>query len=363
MKNERAVFRFFFAMMAFMRRANVLPLFFIFCFFSGVPVLHAKDLVLVPVPALSSDQYTILSNYASSADGTIEGAGGKIRISYAAGMPLHGYVAIMSDDWNYNPADMYSFQLPAAEDGIAIVDLTALTTWTPSKHRYYLSFLTTAENSDAQFKEMALLQPTAVETIGAAFRHFLTLEPYWVSSAHLLRGYRVLNTPFVNIEAFILLVTVFLIFVLKRFRNISSLFSVLLVLSFFYTARFTTDFTILSIRHLHEWFTVHTYAQAGDLYSVADLLKTESKKSSQPLAVSVCFSSTDYYAKLLRYLVYPMPVTMTGTLLPATTHVVVSHDLQWSESGSILHCGGIHQKAAKIKSFSDGTLLYSITRD
>ncbi len=326
----------------------------------AMPALAAETSI-TPVQTLSSDQYTILSQYQESADGTVEGAGARLRIVYSSSVPLNGYIAILDAQGSYNPANMDSFALSADRDGRAILDLRVLPGWTPFTHQYYLSFLSSASQTDTQFSDMTVVPGTFLDTIAAGFIHFSARESYWVSSAHFLHGYNIYGYSFAAMLGCLMIVSVFVVMLWKRSQGIPVVISVLIVGFLVYDARVAVDLTRLSVAHLHEWLTQGTYSQAGDLYTVANALKKEIKMSKKPAAVSVCFSSTDYYAKLLRYEMYPIPVALTGTLLPQTTHVVVTHDLHATESGGILHCGGIDHAARLVESFPDGTKLYSLT--
>lgn len=327
---------------------------------AATPVFAAETSV-TPIQSLSSDQYTILSQYQESADGTVEGAGARLRIRYSSSAPLNGYIAILDASGSYNPANMDSFPLFADRDGTAILDLRVLPGWTPFTHQYYLSFLSSASQTDTQFSNMTVVPGTFLDTIAAGFLHFSVRESYWVSSAHFLHGYNIYGYSFAGMLGCLMIVSALVVVLWKRSLGIPVVITILIVGFLVYDARMAIDLTRLSVAHLHEWITQGTYSQAGDLYTVADRLKKEVEMSKKPAAISVCFSSTDYYAKLLRYEMYPIPVALTGTLLPQTTHVVVSHDLHAIASGGVLHCGGINHAANLVASYPDGTKLYSLT--
>lgn len=331
-------------------------------FLSGFSLAHAAETHIRPSRALSSDQYTILAGYQESADGTVVGRGAFLKIVYSSSIELNGYVAIMHDDATYNPAEMNSFTLPADSDGTAIIDLRTLPTWTPGTHIFYLSFLSSSAQTDTQFKEMTLIAPQFTDTISAAFSHLFAVEPYWVSSAHLLRGYSMLHVSFSLILGIILVLLTVIVILRKRSASIPLILTWLLLFSFFYSTRVAADLAIHTVAHIKDWSTSHTYAQAGDLYSAAEVLKKDIEARGTPASVSVCFSSTDYYAKLLRYLLYPVPVILEGKLTPDTTHVLVTHDLDWDETDGVLRCGSINAPVTLIQSFPDGSVLYSITR-
>jgi hypothetical protein len=313
-----------------------------------------------PTLALSSDQYHALSTYKEYAQGIIDGNGAKLTIGYTSSIPLNAYIAVIEDNGTYNPADLYQFALPAAHAGAVIVDLTALSTWSPGSHSYSLSFLSDAEHTDATFNEMTFVPGGVADTVGAATKGIFQIEPFWVSSAHILRGYRILDVPFsIILGCTAILVAVMLLVWKRKTSGIAIALMVMLVGIFLYDIRFVGDLTIFSVDHTKHWLTDGTYGEAQDLYTAASMVKEEAKKGHAG-SISVCFDSTDYYAKLLRYFVYPMHVTMTGALKADTAQVLVTHKLTWSYDGNILHCDSINAPATLVKDFADGSHLYLI---
>lgn len=319
----------------------------------------AADAAIRPALALSSDQYHILASYKEYSQGFIQGNGSTLKIAYHAGLPLTAYIAIVNADGTYNPADLYEFALPAANQQSVTVDLTALTTWSPGTHSYFLSFLSNTEHTDASFSEMTFMPGGAGDVIRAAAFDFVQIEPYWVSSAHLLRGYRILNVPFAVVLGGIVLFLCLVFIAWKHGRAAPLVLMTMLTGVLLYDIRFTADLTVWSADHLRQWTMHHEYGEAQDIYSAADTVKDAASKTPSA-AVSVCFDSTDYYAKLLRYLVYPVPVTMTGTLKTTTTQVLVTHKINWTYQNGALHCGAIDAPAVLMKDFPDGSHLYSV---
>lgn len=324
-------------------------------------VAYADEFHIIPEPALSSDQFSILSQYKQFSEGQVEGAGPHLKITYSSSIALNAYVAILYDDDTYNPADLYHFTVPATKDGTVIIDLSALTTWTPFHHRYYLSFLSNEELTDTQFTDMVILPGHISDLIRAVFTHILKEEPFWVSSMHLLRGYKILNVSFTLILGVALCIAATVLLLHKRSCSIPSVLILLLIGYLAYDIRMSVDLAVRTALHLKEWTSLHTYGEARDIYSVADALKKDAAMRPTPSAASICFDSTDYYAKLIRYLAYPIPVTLTGSQLPVTTHVIATHSLTWTDSGGILRCGGINHPAKRVREFDDGSVLFSLT--
>lgn len=342
-----------------MKRAFLLPLFSLFLW-AFTSLAHAETFSIIPEPALSTDQFVTLTSYKESSDGTVTGAGRFLTIQYTSSFLLHGYVAILHEDLTYNPADMYNFTLPATKDGLARIDLGQLTTWTPSAHQYYLSFLSDAEKTDTQFGQMSIEPASFSDTVSAGIGHFFTAEPYWVSSMHMLRGYRIYTVSLSLILGTFLLFLLVGATIVKRGFRPELLLGIIVCTLLFYSARVTTDLGLMSAKHLSTWTQNHTFAQSGDLHTIAKAVQKQAALDSRPPHVSVCFSSTDYYAKLLRYLVYPIPVHMAGDILPETTQVLMTRHLQAKEENGIVHCDNINQALTKIQSFPDGSILYSV---
>lgn len=320
----------------------------------------AENMKIRPVLALSSDQSQILASYKEYSEGSVQGAGSRLQISYHSGSPLNGYIAIL-EGTTYNPANLYHFLLPADASGTATIDLTALTTWNPAVHSYYLNFLSDADRTDTEFTQMQFLQTTASDLIGASLQHLIQVEPYWISSAHLLRGYTILGIPFSILLELLTLIIIGIILLRKGTHAAAPVLCILIASTFFYALRFDIDLLVYTKRHLNEWWSNHTYGEARDLYSVSNALKGDIALHPEISAsVSVCFDSTDYYAKLIRYLLYPIPVSITGSIDHSSTHVLVTRKIDWKYDGGILTCGTSNRLARKIQSFDDGSVLFSI---
>ncbi len=340
-------------------KSILLPFSFFAVLLFAIPC-KAENVRIRPVLALSSDQSSILASYKEYSEGSVQGAGSKLRISYHSSSPLNGYIAIL-EGTTYNPANLYHFLLPADAGGTATIDLTALTTWNGSAHSYYLNFLSDADDTDAEFSQMQFLQTTAGDLIGASLQHLMQVEPYWISSAHFLRGYTILGIPFSILLELLTLIVIGIILLRKGTRALAPVLCILIASTFLYALRFDVDLLVYTERHLNEWWRKHTYGEARDLYSVSDALKNDIALHPETSAsVNVCFDSTDYYAKLVRYFLYPIPVSITGKQEDKMTHVLVTRKTQWSYDGTILHCGEINQRAKRIQTFNDGSALFSL---
>jgi hypothetical protein len=69
----------------------------------------------------------------------------------------------------------------------------------------------------------------------------------------------------------------------------------------------------------------------------------------------------NFYPKMLRYFLYPIPVSTELKDIPRATHVVVASKLQWSYDGKTLVCGAIAKPAKEIATFPDGSVLFAVT--
>ena len=320
----------------------------------------AETLMISPIPALSIEQVNNVGSYKKSAGGIIEGTGATLLVGYHSNVPLNTYIGILNNDGTYSQNDLYYFVLPKGSDMQANVDLTALTTWSPSLHRYTITFLSNDEQSDTAFTAMNFQSAGMWTTFRTAMRHLFFPEPFRVSAAHFLQGYRILGVPFSVIFGLFVFVAACCALILRGKRAVLTLLALCMLA---YGARFAIDLSVMTAKDLRSWVSLYRYGVASDTYIAAESLidDVHKRKIAHPHAIS-CFDSTDYFPKLIRYLAYPIPVELTGALLPGTTHVIVIRKFQWSYENGILQCGSIHQPAQKISSFDDDIAVFSLSQ-
>jgi hypothetical protein len=210
---------------------------------------------------------------------------------------------------------------------------------------------------------MEFLPTSGGDVVAAIIGQFMQPEPYWVSTIHLLRGYRILNIPFTLIAGLLLVIATGCVLMRMKRSGIPIVLAVLIASTLLYELRFAADLLAYTDRHLTEWWTHHTYAEQQDLFTVAQVIqKNIDADHDEHTQVSICFDSTDYYAKVFRYLLYPVPVSIVGGLNENVRYVAVTRKGDWSYENGMLQCGTINHRAEKIQSFNDGTVLFRIPK-
>ena len=319
----------------------------------------AETFVLQAEPALLRDNTAILAANRQSTEGIVEGPGDTLRIFYGSSVPLEGFLAPLLEGGSYNHGDMLYFHLPPSADGQALVDITAIPSWSPRHAAYFLTFVSASEETDAVFREITLSSDNSLPHLfGVILRHFFTPERFRVSSFHLLFGYRILNIPFTVMIGLLLFLAVGCVLYAKRASTalLPTGLATILCFLLLYQARFAVDLGVLSFRHLREWYGQHTYAQAGSMYAIAEEMPRDTQ------GIVVCFDSTDYDGKLLRYLLSPIPVYLANQSNRPFDRIYVSKKLDWSYEDGILTCGDVHAPAQLEQEFPDGSSLFSLTR-
>jgi hypothetical protein len=195
-----------------------------------------------------------------------------------------------------------------------------------------------------------------------ALRQLFTLEKFQVSVFHTLYGYRMIDVPVIPIIGGLLLVlSAFLLYRAKK-KDVfpAKAIGVVVVLLLVYQARFAVDLARHSYTHLASWYGNHRYEQADAAYAASELLVREQELyPRQSIFTYVCTADSDYYAKVLRYAVYPQGVTVAPTSQTRVTHVLVHH-AKASFDDDILVCGNFTGKARVIHTLPDGAVLYSL---
>lgn len=309
---------------------------------------------VVPVPALGAAVAEIARNAGQMAEGTIQGGGRWLRIAYRSDAPIAGFVVPFQGEAVYNPLDMLRFDLPA-EGTTVDVDLSVSPSWSAAPKTYLLMFSAPAGGTPPEISGIEILPATAGDSVGAAAAHALETESFVVSTYHRLRGYRVLGHDVLPVAFALLLLAVGFVVLRTKADAAVPLFGLALVAHVLFGARVDLDLARLTASHLAEWTSAGTYGEAGDTYALARDI-TELPTDAR---VAVCFDSTDYFAKLLRYLALPITVTI-GTGDPGATHVAVVRKIDWSYEAGRLRCGSIDAPATLLAEFPDGSRLFAL---
>lgn len=302
--------------------------------------------------------------YAST---TLKGQGSSLLLSYASAQPLQVYMIATKDDGSFVPTDFMHFVLPPGDPASARIDLTVSPGWSSGERRYLIHMLSPVADASASFYQADFIPATASQTLTAPVRHLFRPEPYTPGTFHALFGYRMSGTPVVVIFAITALFLCVLCLLIPTFRSVRMILTVLIAVQMLYALRFSIDLLRFSGQHLTEYHVRHsdgeaagTYDEAGYVYDTAAVIKNYTKNMSMLRGVFVCRDGTNFKEKLLRYLVYPLPVRSD---LPdfATIAVVTDKYKQgWTYEDGTLRCGELSRMAEKIKSYPDGTHIFHV---
>ncbi len=322
---------------------------------SGVAYAQSDVLRITPVPALGTEVANIARASEQMAEGTVVGGGRWLRVTYTSDAGLSGFVAPMLGA-QYNPVDMLRFDLPSADAASTVdVDLSASPSWNPTEKTYLIVLASPASETPPEVLGVEIL-PGGV--VGAFFRHFASPESFVISTYHQLRGYRILGIGLVPVLALLFALACVALMIRWKAAAFLPLLGLALTAQLLYGARVAVDQLRLSAVHAMEWSN-GTYGEAGSTYELAEAVR-ETAKEQPDMTLGVCFDSTDYFAKLLRYDLLPIPVVWTGNAIADATHVAVIRKIDWSYDDGRLRCGELNVPAALLEEFSDGSRLFSL---
>ncbi len=335
-------------------------LFLIGAIFLATPVAGFAEKEVHLTPTLELNQEDAARRLASPKTQTmqVEGAGAKLKITYSSSLPIDVDIAPMVKTSSFDPADLGHTTLPAGQYMVALIDLTVAPSWKPWGSRYYLAFFVNAQNVDAEMQEITVVPGGFGTIFKTAFRHLFEVEEYQVATPHALRGHRIIGFSLTFLTGLALILAVVVLFVRKKGSD--AILAACMMAVLFYSAVFGLDALRFTTDHLGEWWGQHTYAQAGSVYQVADELRAENERGHAVQGVYVCTTSTDYMTKVLRYLLYPTPVSIAAEQVNTSTHMLVTGIGDWSYENGLLHCGRIDGPATKVREFADGSVLFSV---
>ena len=336
-------------------------LFLIGALLLAAPVAAFAEQVML-TPSLELDQASIARRLSSPKTQTMQvrGAGAKLKIAYSSSLPIDIDLAPMVAGSSFDPADLGHTTLPAGKDMVAMIDLTVAPSWKPWGSTYYVAFFVHAEKIDAEMQEITVVPGGLGSVIGAAVHHLLEPEEYQVATPHALRGHRIIGVSLTLIVGLATLIA--LAYLLIRKREVRSMVLAGFIGLLFYSFWFGLDILRFTTGHVSAWEKDHTYAQAGSIYEVADELKAEDARGHAVKGVYVCTTSTDYMTKVLRYLLFPVHVSIAAEDVNSSTHMLITGIGDWTYTEGKLHCGRIDGPATKVREFADGSVLFSVYR-
>jgi hypothetical protein len=254
---------------------------------------------------------------------------------------------------------MLHFTLPPGELQDVTVDLTPTPGWSPFPQQYHLFFASPIGGQDAEIKAMTFLPWSFRSLLRAALRHLAIREVFQVSTFHALSGESVLGFSLAFLLGIAVVIAAVIFSVFRKQGSCALLALTIGCLA--YAAWFGVDLARFTTQNLTEWYGQGTYAKAGAVTGVAKTIRVEAAKSATPLFIEVCHDAMNFYPKMLRYFLYPIPVSTELKDIPRATHVVVASKLQWSYDGKTLVCGAIAKPAKEIATFPDGSVLFAVT--
>ncbi len=330
-------------------------------FIALVQPCSAAFLTITPTLDVTAEEARERTESAKQSDSLIEGQGDRLVITYSSPVRINVDLAPQRRGSGYDPAEMLHFTLPPGSQSQATVDLTPTPGWSPFHQTYYITFFSPAGGEKAQIHNFDFLSWRWGSLLRAAVGHLAIRDQYQVSTYHALRGYNILSFPLSVIIGLATVLAMLLLFLLRDRRALTAMIMTLSLGTLAYVAWFGIDLARFTATNLQEWYGEHTYSKAGSSEDLAQAIRGEAAKSSVPLFVYVCHDTTDFYTKMLRYFLYPIPVSMKPEDIARATHIVVAYKLQWRYDRGELTCGNATGPAKKIAAFVDGSVLYSST--
>lgn len=331
----------------------------------GIPINHALavDFSITPhIVDASSPVEEALARSQGHASTSIEGDGSSVVISYQSSTGVTVYVFPMHADHTYDPADAMYFDLSAGADNTATIDLTVSPGWHTGDSRYIVQILSPDKNPDVAFTDITFQPASWLQIILIPFAQFLRIEPFTPSTYHALRGYKFLGHAAVPVIAFMTIIVGCIVwFFYRKKYGIWPLVYILIIGHLVYGLRLVVDEYRFTQEHLTSWYTTQTYDEAESVFTIANSVQETAKTMQMPMHIFVCRDGTNFKEKLLRYMIYPISVSADALAAKKATHVILMNKLKWNIDNGILHCGDVSLPVKKMRDFSDGSILFSIT--
>lgn len=292
---------------------------------------------------------------------TIEGSGDRLEITYISPDPIALDIAPQRRGSSVDPAEILHVTLPAGEH-TAIVDITATPGWSPLRQAYVFWSFTTEKGAKAEISGIRFLPASYGSILNAALHHLSIRETYQVSLHHTLRGTMTLGWPFALPVGILTLVAAGVISRLRRRAFVLPALITLSIGALLFGAWSGIDLTRFTVSNLRDWYGKGIYSQAGSAALVSERFRKEARRSSDSPLLYVCHDKSDFYPKMLRYFLYPLPVSSKPEDVMHATHVIVARTLSWKYKEGLLTCGGLSGNAKKIAEFPDASVLFAAAR-
>ncbi len=331
--------------------------------FFAYPAIAAAQITIIPQLIDSSEPVmAALANNAGHASTTLTGRGRTLRLVYDSPETLEVYMVSVDKNGAFVPTDFMRFMLPAGKQAQALIDLSVSPGWSFGERKYLLHLLSPSADANASFYQADFLAPGVLSMLTVPAKHFLKPEPYTPGTFHALFGYRVLGLPVTVMAGFLAVIIVLLMFVTAGAKSAVATLSILIIAQLLYGLRFSADLLRFTREHLTSYYTEGIYDEAGSMHAVAALLRE--KTAARPeTSVYFCRDGTNFKEKLLRYFVYPLPVSAESDAAKRSMRVVVSGKYKegYTYEKNMLRCGEIDSFATLLGKFPDGTEIFSLT--
>lgn len=328
-------------------------------FIALVPPCRAVQLTIIPTLDLSQEEALARQASTEKADTLIEGKGKSLRILYSSAVRIDADLAILRGGASFDPTEILHFTLPAGKDMEATVDLTVTPGWSPFTRQWRLFLASPPSTTSIDIHTMEFVPSDPASVLRTIAGNVINREVFQVSTFHALRGYRILGFSLATILGIFTFAAAAVFLGLRSPRLAMTTFT---VGSLLYVGWFGIDLARFTAENLTTWLRDGVYNKAGAAAAVADALRSEAKNSPVPLFVYVCHDTTDFYAKVLRYMLYPTPVSVKAEDIPRTTHVLVAGKIAWNYRDGLLTCGNVTGAAHELAQFRDGAVLYASAR-
>lgn len=326
---------------------------------SVAPVCSAATIAVTPTADPTPEQVAARAASALQSTTTVTGRGDRMVIRYSSPVRIDMDLAPQRRGSGRDPSEIVFFTLPPGADNEATVDLTATPGWSPLSQTFYLDFFSPKGGDQAEVKSITFLPVQWGTLARVLWKNLLTREHFQVATFHALRGPGIFGYPLAVFVGVGVLLAAAIVSLLQKRKKLQHAIVILALGTLIIPAWFTLDLARFTVMNLRSFFTDGTYSEAGPIPLIAASLQQEAKKSSVPLFVEVCNDTTDFQAKMLRYQLYPTPVSVRPEDTARATHVVAMQKRQWTFVKGILTCGALSGPATKVADFPGGAALFA----
>jgi hypothetical protein len=333
--------------------------------FSLCPLAGAAGITITPDLIDSSEPVMrALQQNAGHASTKLKGKGGALHLTYQSEEAIQVYMVGLAANGSFVPTDFMYFTLPASDHGDQTIDVTVSPSWSFRETTYQLNMLTKSDGANVSFYAADFVPASPLSAITTPFKQFMRAEPYTPSTYHALYGYRMLGTSVVMLLGITIVLVAGIILLLYGTKAARILLITMICIQLLYALRVSVDMMRFSTQHLGEYYGKGSYDEAGYMYAVAADITRFARESGRKQSVYMCRDGTNFKEKLLRYFIYPLPVSAEPAMASGATLAVVSDKFKqgYTFTDGQLACGLINIQATKLITYPDGTEIYQIPR-